>query len=113
MADKIIISRNEIVIRLCRKIKMKMERYKDILKAIYDPAADDFYHLVAKCRRKQSSQMIYNTSCEHSKILFASLIQEAGKRKEDIRIVSGSLNDDFYGSLVSPVKDCIEGGRQC
>lgn len=81
MADKIIISRNEIVIRLCRKIKMKMESYKDILKAIYDPAADDFYHLVAKCRRKQSSQMIYNASIEHTKELFLNLIDEGRKRQ--------------------------------
>lgn len=54
--------------------------------------------------------MIQNAAREHAFILFKELIGSAtdDNRVESIRIVSGHLDTDFYGALVSDIEAYLE-----
>ena len=62
--------------------------------------SDEFTKLVERCRKNQDSRLIENAAWSHAQTLFVNLIQAAFERSrvEPIRIVTGSLNKDFYAS---------------
>ncbi len=64
----------------------------------------DFEELVVRCRKKNIDRDIHNSSWDHALILFKNLFLSARNSKQPVRIVTGTLNPDFYGELV----DCVE-----
>lgn len=70
----------------------------------------EFSKLVKYCRESLSNKLIYNASIEHAKELVKNLIEVAGERKEDIRIVTGHLHKDFYENLCDTIQDTLKKG---
>lgn len=69
---------------------------------------DDFARVVAQCRADQSPRILNNASIEHAKVLFENLIKEGINRKEEIRLISGNLNEEFYNKLLYLADELIE-----
>lgn len=67
----------------------------------------DFSKAIEECRRRESTRILENASIEHAKELFVNLIDEGRVRKEPIAIVSGDLNQDFYGQLVDGARKAL------
>jgi len=70
---------------------------------------DEFAAVVDRCRKKKSSQVIENEAIEHASILFKNLIKIATDEKEEIRIVSGNLREDFYSDFIPNVRTYLSG----
>lgn len=60
--------------------------------------------------REKGGQIIHNASRSHAKILFEQLFDSAIESGEDMRIVSGNLDDAFYEVLTTRVKECLDSG---
>lgn len=60
-----------------------------------------FEQLVKECRSKKINRTIYNASRGHANILLRNLFESAHENnaKDAIKIVSGYLDPNFYGSL--------------
>jgi len=69
-----------------------------------------FSKAVKECREKESPRVLENASIEHAKELFVNLIEEGQSKKEDIAIVSGNLNREFYSQLVPVAKEALKTG---
>jgi len=66
----------------------------------------DFTNLVDNCSSKKLDTIIHNASKDHALYLFKKLMQSATPC-EEIRILSGHLNAEFYGGLVEDLRECI------
>jgi len=73
---------------------------------------DSFEALVKKYRKRKSPQVIHNASKKHAEILIRNLLQEALEKNENIKIVSGNLDDKFYNNLAEELGDCLNAGIQ-
>lgn len=70
----------------------------------------DFSKLIKDCRSKKLDRLIYNASEDHAIDLFSNLIDEAKVTGEPVRITSGNLRRDFYGSLLEPIQKAMDNG---
>lgn len=68
----------------------------------------EFELKVDRCRKDGSSELIDNAAWSHAIYLFKNLLEEAADKKEDVRLVTGSLNNEFYSSLKTPLTKCID-----
>lgn len=68
----------------------------------------EFELKVDRCRKGNSPELISNAAWSHAVYLFKSLLEVAADKKEDVRLITGSLNDDFYSSLQEPLKKCMD-----
>lgn len=71
---------------------------------------DSFSTAVKECRKKESSRVLENASIEHAKELFLNLIEEGQVKKENISIVSGNLNTEFYSQLIDVTQKAMKEG---
>ncbi len=72
-------------------------------------AKDPFRKLVERCQKHSLDIDIQNAAWSHALVLFEFLIKEAAENKEkDIRIVAGSLNNEFYNELFLKVEKYLE-----
>ncbi len=70
----------------------------------------EFELKVDRCRKSNSSELITNAAWSHAIYLFRNLLEVAAAKHEDVRLVTGSLNDDFYAELEEPLNECINAG---
>jgi len=66
----------------------------------------NFTALVEHAREKKLDKFIENSSCEHAKTLFENLLLSSTK-EDEIKIVSGSLNENFYTSLLKVFQGAV------
>lgn len=71
---------------------------------------ESFISLIEECRKGKKNRIIHNASKDHAFALFSSLIDEARKTKEDVRIISGNLDRDFYAKLADSITTCMDDG---
>jgi hypothetical protein len=65
-----------------------------------DPAKlDSFARIVEDCRRERRAFRIENDSIENAAVLAENLLMFARDNKQDVRIISGSLDERVYGNL--------------
>ncbi|VAW89966.1 hypothetical protein MNBD_GAMMA18-2288 [hydrothermal vent metagenome] len=70
----------------------------------------EFRELVKDCSKNNKNQIIHNADIDHAKDLFSELLSCAIEHRKPVRLVSGSLNDDFYGSLANAAEKIIAAG---
>jgi sugar-specific transcriptional regulator TrmB len=73
---------------------------------------DSFSKAVEECRKKESTRVLQNASIVHAKELFLNLIDEARAKKENVAIVSGELNREFYSQLAETTQKALSEGIQ-
>lgn len=66
-----------------------------------------FENLVKDCFEGELNRDIENSAFEHAEILAIYLLKAAKKFSEDVRIVSGSLNTNFYEQLIPLIQDIL------
>lgn len=74
--------------------------------------ADDFAEIVRVARETESTRSITNASISHAFILADELFQYAIDKRLDVRIVSGTLEVDFYDRLVGKAERILEAGNR-
>lgn len=67
----------------------------------------EFKELVKDCSKNNKNQIIHNADIGHARDLFSELLSCAIDHRKPVRLVSGSLNDDFYGSLAKAAEKII------
>lgn len=70
----------------------------------------DFEKIVETCRRKSLNRDIDNSAWSHALILFKNFFLAAKEVGENVDIVTGNLNPEFYGNLSSYAQECLEAG---
>ena len=70
----------------------------------------EFELKVDRCRKSNSPELISNAAWSHAVYLFKNLLEVAADKNEDVRLVTGSLNDSFYSELEEPLNKCINAG---
>ena len=60
---------------------------------------DEFEKIVSKCQKYGINKDIENSAWKHALTLFKYLFKEAAEKKQNVSIVTGSLNNDFYNEL--------------
>lgn len=73
-------------------------------------ADKSFAEFVEECRKKRSSRTIHNISKEHAAVIIKNLFQVAIEDKKNIKIVSGELDNEFYGALKDDIEVAMEKG---
>ena len=68
----------------------------------------EYKKIVKKYRKKEKEYVITILSHFHAKVLFDDLLKIAKKKKEQVCIYSGTLNEDFYNQLADSVKSALE-----
>ena len=66
-----------------------------------------FEEKVNYCKSNLTNDIINNSAISHASYLFKALLSVASEKKEAVKIVSGSLNNDFYGDLLDSLQECI------
>ena len=75
------------------------------------PDTDDaFVRMVRRLAKWGSSRVIENASIKHALVIIECLLDEAKKRGEEVRIVSGCLMDSFYSDLTGKVMEVMDAG---
>jgi len=69
---------------------------------------DSFIRLVQDAQALQLNKNINNAAIDHALILSEYLLKEAAERKKDIKIVSGSLRNEFYNDLYKKTEQYLE-----
>lgn len=69
-----------------------------------------FEKKVDRCRKDETAELIDNAAWDHAIYLFKSLLEVAAEKKEKVRIISGSLNNEFYSTLSEELQRCIASG---
>lgn len=72
--------------------------------------ATEFQDLVNMCYKTRSPRLISNMSFAHAHVLIEKLFRLARDRKQDVRIITGSLNDEFYSEHASDVTNFLSDG---
>lgn len=67
----------------------------------------EFELKVDRCRKDDSSELIDNAAWSHAIYLFKNLLEVAAEKGEDVRLVTGSLNNEFYSSLNESLTKCM------
>lgn len=75
-----------------------------------ETANDSFVRMVKRLARRGSDQIIENASIEHARVIIECLLDEALKRKEEVRIASGRLEESFYSKLTGKAKEALTAG---
>lgn len=65
---------------------------------------------VDECRKDEKSDLIDNAAINHALYLFQNLFEVAAENEEKVRLVSGTLNNDFYSELTNKLEACIDKG---
>lgn len=65
---------------------------------------------VARCRAKNLPDLIENAAWDHAVTLFKELLGAAAENEEMVRVVSGTLNSQFYNELSDELDACIKAG---
>ena len=73
-------------------------------------ANDSFVRMVKRLARRGSDQIIENASIAHARVIIECLLDEALKRKEEVRIASGRLEESFYSKLTGKVEEAMTAG---
>ncbi len=71
-----------------------------------------FKEKVDRCKKENLPDLIDNAAWDHALYLFNSLLDVAADKKEKIRIISGTLNDKFYGKLLEKFKKAKRAGSE-
>ena len=74
---------------------------------------DEFDKVVKDARKVKKYRIIHNASKSHALTLFKNLLEEAKETHEDIKIVTGSLDAEFYGQLTDNLRKCLDAGVKC
>lgn len=69
---------------------------------------NDFEKLVHKYYNSNSDELISNGSIEHATILAKYLFLSAEKMENDVKIITGSLDKDFYAKFAEPIKRILK-----
>ncbi len=72
---------------------------------------DSFASIVEDCRRERRSFRIENDSIEYAAVLAENLLKFARDNKQDVRIISGSLDERVYGNLASLAEEVLRTNR--
>jgi hypothetical protein len=70
----------------------------------------DYSQIVEECRKGLISRKISNASIEHAYVLFDNLLTLAIESKQQVRIVTGCLEEPFYEKIVDKVKKVMDAG---
>jgi len=73
---------------------------------------DPFTDLVETFRKRDSDALIFCAASEHAILVAKHLLQIAGDKKEDVKVISGSLPDYFYDELVPDANYCMAKGSK-
>jgi len=73
-----------------------------------DSDNSEFSKLVKKCRLNNLDRIIHNSSSEHAQYLIRQLIEEAADKGEPVKIVSGTLREDFYEGVERSAKKALD-----
>lgn len=68
----------------------------------------DFEKLVKKHYEKNSNEQISNGSMDHAKILAQYLFICAKEKRRDIKIITGTLEKNFYEIFAEPIQDVLK-----
>ncbi len=71
---------------------------------------DTFKKMVEECRKNESPKTIFNASKDHALVLFQELFTASIEHKEDVKIISGHLDDSFYNDLSIDLESCVGKG---
>jgi flagellar basal body P-ring protein FlgI len=71
----------------------------------------DYKKEVEKCQKKRLNKDIPNASKEHAKLLFKNMFKESKDRQQNIKIVSGHLNNTFYKEYAADAKIILDAGQ--
>ncbi len=72
---------------------------------------DSFLNLVETARSKKQDRQIKNASISHARVLVRDLLRSAIENGEDVRIVSGCLEADFYVDLCELAQKVFDSGH--
>lgn len=70
-----------------------------------------FKILVEKCAKNLETHTITNSSEEHALLLFEKMLEVAVREKQDIKIFSGCLEENFYTKLIEKAKQVLDQGN--
>lgn len=76
-----------------------------------DEGLSNFEKKVLDCHKNLKEDIIKNSSKEYALVLFKHLLQVAWEQKEDVKIVSGKLEKDFYNKLVEDVTPLLDSAK--
>ncbi|RLL49137.1 hypothetical protein D8Y20_13310 [Mariprofundus sp. EBB-1] len=71
---------------------------------------ETFESWVTYCRNEESSSFIDNAAWDHALFLFKNLLSVAAEKGEDVRLVSGHLNSDFFNQILEELEQCVKAG---
>ncbi|HIJ23743.1 MAG: hypothetical protein HON68_11010 [Gammaproteobacteria bacterium] len=72
--------------------------------------AERYLKIIENARRNEQNLNINNASWEHAQMLFKNLLEVAAEKKEEVRLVSGHLNPDFYDKLTNEMRAVLDSG---
>ncbi len=72
---------------------------------------DSFASIVEDCRRERRSFRIENDSIEYAAVLAENLLKFARDNKQDVRIISGSLDERVYGNLAKLAEEVLRTNK--
>jgi hypothetical protein len=72
---------------------------------------NDFEKLVKKYYDNNSDEQISNGSMKHAKILVKYLFLYAKKTGKDVKIITGTLEKDFYNLFTESIKDILNNNK--
>lgn len=72
----------------------------------------EFEKLVEKNYKGRTTERISNGSLEHAKILVKYLFRLAIEEKQDVKIMTGSLQADFYDNFSAEAKNLLNQGNR-
>jgi hypothetical protein len=72
---------------------------------------NDFEKLVKKYYEDNSNEQISNGSMDHAKILVRYLFLRAKSKGEDVKIITGTLEKDFYNLFTPSIKDILNNNK--
>lgn len=71
---------------------------------------EPFVRMVRRLAKRASDRIIENASIDHALVIIECLLEEAGKRAQEVRIVSGCLQESFYSKLVDKISGTMAAG---
>lgn len=72
------------------------------------PDISDFEKKVLVCRKSLTGDIIKNHSKGYALLLFENLLEVALEKQESVKVVSGSLDKDFYNKLVNKITPLLD-----
>lgn len=72
---------------------------------------NDFEKLVKKYYDNNSNEQISNGSMEHAKILVGYLFLYAKEKSKNVKIITGTLEKDFYNLFTPSIKDILNNNK--